>query len=137
MKTLAKKIGSTVLAVSVFSMLTFGFPSGAFASHSNDGGSDPSIKEITKRTTTSITLPIKFEKREGDRVNIKVSIQNMKSGEKFTQSFKTRLNKDDGRKKIVITNLKSGTEYKFKVKIKKRNDSKYSDWSDSRKASTK
>lgn len=134
MNTLTKRIASSILAVSVFGLLTFGLPQGAFAKSES---SDPTIKEITKRTSTSITLPIKFEKREGDRVNIKVSIQNVKTGEKSTQSFKVRLNKDDGRKKIVITNLKPSTEYKFKVKIKKRNDSKYSDWSDWRKASTK
>lgn len=134
MKTLVKKVASTVLAAGVISLVAFGFPSGAFASH--DGGSDPKIKEIEKVTNSSVTLPIKFEKREGDRVLVRISVENLKTGEKFTQDVKVRLSKDDGRKKVMVTDLKAGTEYKFKVKIRKTGGGDFSDWSDSRKATT-
>lgn len=128
-----KKTVSALLALS-FLVGSIGLPVVVKASHDDD--SDPKIKEVTDVTRTSVTLPIKYEKREGDRVVVRVSIENLKTGEKMVRNIKTRLNDDEGRKKIVVDGLEPGTEYKFKVKVRKAGGGDYSDSSDSRKAMT-
>lgn len=133
MNAFHKQAVAAILSLAVVGLTSFSFPIGASASHED---SDPKIKEITERDRTSVTLPIKYEKREGDRVTVRVNVENLKTGEKFTRNIKTRLNDDEGRKKIVIDGLEPGTEYKFKIKIRKSGGGDYSDSSDSRRAWT-
>lgn len=128
-----KQAAAALLVMAFVGSVSFGFPSDVFASH---GDSDPKIKEITDRGRNWIELPIKYEKREGDRVVVRVSIENLKTGEKMVKNIKTRLHKDDGRKNITVDNLDPGTEYKFKIKVRKAGGGDYSDSSDSRKATT-
>lgn len=131
MRSIGRKVALAGL-VSAFAMTAL------LAPFSNALASKPKIKEITKRTTTSITLPLKYEEREDERVVIKVRIRDNSTGMVETRTYRKTLSEDEGRKKLEIDNLKPGVKYTFKVKIKKASgDSGYSSYSESRSATTK
>jgi len=98
--------------------------------------SKPSLKEVKGRQAMELKLPVKYEKYARKDVKIKLYVVNTRTGEEIISTHNRKLDKD-GRVDLKVKNLDPGTEYKFKVKIKKESGGEYSDKSDSRKGSTR
>lgn len=117
--------------LSIFSIVSlFSIPSAVYAKVN-----EPKIS-VSEKMDGSIVLKVKQSDLEKDRVRIKVRIEKIATGEKFYQTFNVKLS-SDGEKKITIKDLNSGTEYKFKARIKEKNKSTYSDYSKTVKVSTR
>jgi hypothetical protein len=116
--------------LSIFSLVSlFGITAGV-----NADVNKPKIT-ISDKNSNSIVLGVKQSTLDREKVTVKVNFEKVATGEKFVRTFKVMLNKE-GRKNITIDKLLTGTQYKIKAAIKKRNSGGYSDFSSFKKFST-
>jgi Zn/Cd-binding protein ZinT len=99
--------------------------------------SKPSIDSISKKTTSSVTVRVLYDKYASKKVDIVVSIRNKDTDKTTQQTFSNEKLSSTGTKSVKVNNLLSGTKYSFKVKIRKHTNGNYSSWSDSQTAKTK
>ncbi|MFH1182876.1 MAG: hypothetical protein V1690_01270 [Candidatus Moraniibacteriota bacterium] len=97
----------------------------------------PKISTIEHKTSTTVKLPITYKTYKNKKVKVKVKITN-KTTDKTTTVTKSGELDYLGKDTIEVTGLTAGTEYSFKVKIRKTSskNSKYSSWSNSKTTET-
>jgi hypothetical protein len=96
----------------------------------------PIIKSIKSIKDTSLTLSIVASQLKKKAVNVNVQIRNNDADTSTNKVANVTLDKN-GKATINITSLESGTEYSFKIQIKKTTDKTYSLYSAKKTAQTK
>lgn len=94
---------------------------------------DVSIDKINGITEDSVKLNIASDDLENQSVNLLVAYK--KKNDWSTKTFTLTLD-GDGEGSVTLDGLKSGTEYSFKVKIRKNGETSYSNYSDVEKETT-
>lgn len=114
--------------------------SGKYASYSSSVDAttkgadyDISIDKINGITENSVKLNLSSSDLENKTVNVLVAYK--KKTDWNTKTFSLTLD-SDGEGSVTLENLKSGTEYSFKIKIRKDGETSYSAYSDIEKATT-
>ena len=129
---IAKRVGAIMLASVMVATIIIFVPEDSAGAASGR----PTIKEVRGREVDEITLPMKFERFAGDRVKMRISVTNLRTGERVKLEKKRKLN-GEGRVDVRVKDLEPGTEYRFRVRMRKENGSTYSRSSDERFGSTK
>ena len=94
---------------------------------------DVAIDKINGVTEDSVKLNIQSDDLESKTVNVLAAYK--KKNDWNTKSFTLTLD-SDGEGSFTLDGLKSGTEYSFKVKIRKDGETSYSDYSEIKKETT-
>ena len=126
MKKLLGKIGVLSLAAVMF--LNFSIASAS---------SKPSIDSFSKKTSSTITVKVLYDKYASTKVDIVVSIKDKDTSKTTEQNFNSVKLDSTGYKSVKVDSLTSGTKYSFKVKVRKHSSGSWSSWSNSQTAKTK
>jgi hypothetical protein len=96
----------------------------------------PKINSVKSVKDTYLTLSISCSQLKKKKVDVKVRVKNNDSLALTTKTATLTLDKK-GKNSIKITGLDSGTEYAFKIQIKKSGASSYSVYSNEKTVQTK
>ena len=99
--------------------------------------SKPKIDSFSKKTSSSVTLKLIYDKYASKKVDIVVSVRNKDTDKTEEKTYESKKLGGSGKYSLKINDLLSNTKYSFKVKIKKHSTGGYSSWSDSQTAKTK
>lgn len=94
---------------------------------------DIAISKINGITDNTVKLNVVSDDLENQSVNLLASYK--RKNDWSTKTFTLTLDKD-GEGAVTLDGLKSETEYSFKVKIRKNGETKYSKYSEIKKATT-
>jgi ribosomal protein S8 len=119
-------------------LVTFGMLLGAVnvQAATNYKDKQPTVKAISDFGASNAKLSVRFKTLKDEDVIADVKIKNTKTGEIMHQKFSVSLN-GDGRKSLVVNNLKAATKYEFSVRVRKETLNYYSDYSNKRTVTTK
>lgn len=123
------------LYVGLIGFLGLAFVSIIPSASADMSGHQPRLFSITEVTKNSVVLPIKDTKFKNETVTAIVSIKNQSTGILVEKAFKVSLN-DKGDGSIKVGNLKSVTDYTFKVRLMRMGESDSTGNSSSKDAST-
>lgn len=98
----------------------------------------PKIDSISKKTDTSVTLKLIYDKYAGKKVDIVVSVRNKDTDKTEEKTYENKKLTGTGKYTLKVSDLLASTKYSFKMKIRKHTGSGgYSSWSESKSAKTK
>lgn len=103
----------------------------------DDEDEDLSIEllDIKNITTDSVKLRVDVSNYDHKTLDFKVRVRNVATGKIDTVKF-TKKVKSDGKTSLVIEDLLPGTEYTFKVKVSEEDEDDYTDYSNTKRATT-
>ncbi|MDD3497922.1 MAG: BspA family leucine-rich repeat surface protein [Candidatus Moranbacteria bacterium] len=93
------------------------------------------IEKIKDIISNSLSILVKVENYDKRNLNFKVRIKNVETGDTETVKITKKVN-NDGETTLKIENLLPGTEYSFRAKVSEEGKDDYSDYSNSRRATT-
>lgn len=93
------------------------------------------IKKIKDITTNSLKIKVDVDEYQDNDLDFKVRVENLETKVKYTLKFHEKVDVY-GEATLNVRGLRPDTRYKFKVKVSEEGESDYSDYSDSKKATT-